>query len=142
KTARIELRYRSLTKRGRSAAGNAGAEMAQGEYLGFLDDDDALYPEHVNWLATALDNAPEAPAAYAYAHEVFISGFADRRREPREEHRRVVGEPRFSAPLLQLRNLFPLQTVLFRRSIWQRLGGFDETLDYLEDWDLWLRYGT
>jgi hypothetical protein len=54
----------------------------------------------------------------------------------------VAGEPRFSAALLQLRNLFPLQAVLFRRSVWERLGGFDESLDYLEDWDLWLRYAA
>jgi glycosyltransferase involved in cell wall biosynthesis len=141
-TAGITLRYRSLPKIGRSAAGNAGLAMAQGDYLGFLDDDDALYPEHVARLAAALDRAPDAPAAYSYAHEVFASGLAEGLREPRERRRRVTGAPRFSAALLQIRNLFPLQAVLFRRSVWERLGGFDESLDYLEDWDLWLRYAT
>jgi glycosyltransferase involved in cell wall biosynthesis len=140
--SRIELQFHALPKVGRSAAGNAGLRMAQGEYIGFLDDDDALYPMHVAHLVAALDRVPDAPAAYALAHEVFVSGLDDSPRRPRERRRRLAGEPRFSAALLQTRNLFSLQSVLFRRSIWERFGGFDESLDYLEDWDLWLRYAA
>jgi glycosyltransferase involved in cell wall biosynthesis len=140
--SRIALSYHALPKLGRSAAGNAGLRSAQGMYIGFLDDDDALYPEHAAHLVAALDRAPAAPAAYALAHEVFVAGLDDGRHIPRERRRRLAGEPRFSAALLQMRNLFSLQSVMFRRSIWERLGGFDESLDYLEDWDLWLRYAA
>lgn len=37
-------------------------------------------------------------------------------------------------------NLFPIQSVMFDRTLFEQYGGFDETLDVLEDWDLWLRY--
>jgi hypothetical protein len=31
---------------------------------------------------------------------------------------------------------------VFRRKIWAGLGGFDETLPHLADWDLWIRLAT
>lgn len=37
-----------------------GVEIAQGEYITYLDDDDALRPEHCHVLAKALDENPDA----------------------------------------------------------------------------------
>jgi glycosyltransferase involved in cell wall biosynthesis len=47
----IALNYVSLEKNtGRAHAGNVGIENANGEYIGFLDDDDEYYPEHLETL--------------------------------------------------------------------------------------------
>src|SRR5687767_5425346 len=46
----------------------------------------------------------------------------------------------FNRELLQVSNYIPIQTVLFRRSLFQRYGGFNTRLENLEDWDLWRRY--
>jgi hypothetical protein len=37
-------------------------------------------------------------------------------------------------------NFIPIQAVVFRRELYDCYGGFDESLDYLEDWNLWTRY--
>jgi len=37
-------------------------------------------------------------------------------------------------------NYLPIQTVLFRRDLYLKHGGFDAQLDNLEDWNLWVRY--
>ena len=29
---------------------------------------------------------------------------------------------------------------MFSRRLYEEFGGFDSSLDYLEDWDLWVRY--
>lgn len=42
-----------------------GCELAKGEYITYLDDDDSLRPEHVAVLAAALDANPGAGFAYA-----------------------------------------------------------------------------
>src|SRR3990170_7346574 len=43
----VSLNYVRLEKNtGRAHAGNVGIENARGEYVGFLDDDDVLYPGH------------------------------------------------------------------------------------------------
>jgi hypothetical protein len=51
----------------------------------------------------------------------------------------VVGPEAVSRALLHLANQMPIQSVLVRRDLVLRAGGFDPDLLYLEDWDLWLR---
>ena len=46
----------------------------------------------------------------------------------------------FDYETLRDHNYFPIQSVLFKRSLFLEKGGFDESLVYLEDWNLWLRY--
>ena len=31
---------------------------------------------------------------------------------------------------------------MFSRKLYEELGGFDETMDMLEDWELWVRYSA
>ena len=52
-----------------------------------------------------------------------------------------LGQSRkFSAKALQKQNFLPIQSVLFKRELFNRFGGFDEDIDFLEDWNLWYRY--
>ena len=37
-------------------------------------------------------------------------------------------------------NFIPIQCLMFRREIFEELGGFDTTIETFEDWDLWTRY--
>ena len=53
--------------------------------------------------------------------------------------RRVVHDRVFDRLTLLHHNYMPIQAVLMARSLFGAVGGFDETLDALEDWDLWLR---
>ncbi|MBK8401207.1 MAG: hypothetical protein IPL29_09200 [Propionivibrio sp.] len=46
----------------------------------------------------------------------------------------------FSRPILWHHNYLAIQAVVFRRELYKRYGGFDETLENLEDWNLWTRY--
>ena len=51
----VSLNYIRLEKNtGRAHAGNVGIENANGEYIGFLDDDDEFYPEHIATLIEFL----------------------------------------------------------------------------------------
>lgn len=34
----------------------------------------------------------------------------------------------------------PIQNVLFRKSVYEKHGGFDLEIDHQEDWNLWCRY--
>ena len=49
----------------RSAAANAGLTAAHGHYVGFLDDDDLLFPDHVATLVNALQSSTTARIAYS-----------------------------------------------------------------------------
>jgi len=125
--------YLSIPKGGRSKAGNEGIAKAQGTFIGFLDDDDALFPDHLSTLLPLLSAPPEAPAAYARAYEnITVWGGLGSRRRP-------AGFHPYNRVRLWLSNHIPIQAVLARRAVVVACGGLDESLDSLEDWDLWLR---
>ena len=46
----------------------------------------------------------------------------------------------FSHEELSWRNFIPIQAIVFERALYEAWGGFNESFDYLEDWDLWRRY--
>ncbi|NRA99188.1 MAG: glycosyltransferase family 2 protein [Rhodobacteraceae bacterium] len=138
--ARPSLRYLKSGGAGRSAAGNAGLAAATGTYALFLDNDDLLFADHIEILVRSLLNTANAPAAYALSWEVptfYDQGGNYREAAPVSK----LGQSRkFSAKALQKQNFLPIQSVLFKRELFNRFGGFDEDIDFLEDWNLWYRY--
>lgn len=128
-------------KVGRSKAGNLALELADGEYLNFLDDDDILLPEHVNKLVQTLING-KPRAAYSNAEEIQVNirSFAPYKYVVKRKLLRYH-QP-FNRLLLYTFNYIPIQSIMFHKMLFTELGGFDESLDALEDWDLWVRFST
>lgn len=124
---------------GRSKAGNVGLSHAKGNYLIFLDDDDAFFPDHLAVLVEALENA-NTKAAYSIAYEVPTETISTNPYVYKEKTQRVVFNYPFNRMRLLWRNYIPVQTILFHRDLYEQHGGFDENLELLEDWDLWIRY--
>ena len=127
--------YPTIEKKGRSYAGNKAMEIAHGKYLNFLDDDDILYPEHVELLVKVLDGCKNK-AAYAIAEEAMVTASGIIKKVF------VRYQQPYNRILLTTMNYFPIQTVLFERALFEEKGGFDEEIDMMEDWDLWLRFST
>jgi GT2 family glycosyltransferase len=137
------IKYLSMPKVGRAAAGNEGLAASGGEWLMMLDDDDCLYADHVETLVLSLLEKEIYKAAYSLAWEV-----------PSEVQRRgmcvLEGEYRtsslmrqpFSLDNLKRYNYIPIQAVLFHFSLFRKCGGFDTHLEFLEDWNLWQRYAS
>ena len=135
-TVLTAITYLTIAKSGRSAAGNAGLAAAKGDFLVFLDDDDLFFADHLEVLVNALLDKPSIAAAYSIAYEVKT----EYSKESQEKSYEVIYRQPFSRELLWQKNYLPIQSVLFRRELYQQFGGFDLSLDYFEDWHLWLRY--
>lgn len=127
------------TSRGRSSAANAGIQVASGKYLGFLDDDDVLYPDHVKTAVVALESDTRLGGVYTdlYAatqepDSAVPSGFKTVNRE-------VKYCRSFCREYLFLDNYIPINAILFHRKCVDSIGYFDEGIEVLEDWDFWIR---
>jgi glycosyltransferase involved in cell wall biosynthesis len=125
--------FRHDRGQGVARARNRGIAEARGQWIAFLDDDDLWSPMK---LRTQLDAVRREHAAFAYGSAVEF-----------DEHAMNIGlwpapEPQELAPkLLTNRNPIPAgcSNVLARIDLVRRLGGFDENLFQLADWDMWLR---
>lgn len=139
--SKIEIRHLPIPPSGRCVAANVGLAACAGELIGLLDEDDEFYPDHIATLSRALASRPEVDLVYARADIVICEGLRSGQAINPELHPAGPFEP-FSRTRLWFHNQFPIQAALFRKSLFLDLGGFDPALEYLEDWDLWIRYSA
>ena len=114
------------TARRRSPAANLGMESAAGEWMMFLDEDDAVEPDHVELLLAAA-YAAARPVAYSQTRLIDTRGY-----------QRLMGGP-FNRAFLMRSNYLAIHAVLFHRRFVEGGARFDESYEVFEDWDFWLQ---
>lgn len=131
--------YSTGNKCGRTVAGNLGLKHSSGKYCNFLDEDDILLEQHVEVMVNTLENITEK-VAYSVAEEQQIKVLSLEPYKTKVKRKLIRYKHPFNRLLLCYMNYFPIQCVMFERQLFDTYGGFDEKMDYLEDWDLWLKY--
>ena len=135
----LKIKYVKSNGAGRVAAGNTGLNCSSGDFLMFLDDDDYLFGDHIEMNVQAID---DADFAYTYAWDLKTDIIDMQKAEYREEGFEFSQyfTRDHSVERLKYENFIPIQSALFRRSLYEQHGGFDTRLDMLEDGNLWLRF--
>jgi GT2 family glycosyltransferase len=115
------------SNQGLGAARNTGIKKASGEFIWPLDSDNKLCPDFVQQALSFFQQAPSIGVVYGDAL-LFgeRSGYSS------------VGP--FNLQRLMLSNYIDA-CALFRRSCWEKVGGYDEQRAIMmwSDWDFWLR---
>lgn len=122
---------------GRGALANA-ALVATSAELAVLHDDGSWHPDFLTRTVGHLGAHPE-DLAVATRSEVAAAATGADPAGPRVRRPVAPHEPAVSLVSLVSHNFVPPVSLLFRRSAWERVGGYDETLPALEDWDFLLR---
>lgn len=119
---------------GLSATRNAGIKLASGNWIALLDSDDLWEPEH---LANCLETATSTGADLVHAGSLLFDSVSGRQ----IEHLSPTPEMLSSLPSSVFAGIYRIQpsSVLLHRNLSHRVGGFDTTLRYGEDLDMWLR---
>jgi glycosyltransferase involved in cell wall biosynthesis len=122
--------YVKTENKGVSAARNLGIQHAKGEWLAFLDADDIWFPNKLQLQFDQLNGCNWSYTDSYYLGEKF-----------NHETKRSELSPLLAGNIfnhLLTENIITTSSVLVKKSLIQNVGGFDETLEALEDWKLWL----
>ncbi len=114
---------------------NKGVENARAEYIARIDDDDVWSDfDKLEKQVRFLESSPD--------YVLVGGGVIVIDKEDKEVARYLL--PKKDEEIrnyILLNNSFAHPTVMFRKQAWQKAGGYDERLNFSEDWDLWLRFG-
>jgi glycosyltransferase involved in cell wall biosynthesis len=136
--AKADERLVVVRAAGLGALANAALAAVPSELAVLHDDDGTWHPDFLARTVAYLDEHPD-DMAVATRSEVVVDSLDPAR--PELEVRRVMApdEPAISLVSLIAHNYVPPVSLVFRRSVHERLGGYDEALPALEDWEFLLR---
>ena len=123
------ISWKSLPDRGQAQAINLGLSQARGDIMAYLNSDDMLLPGTLAYVSTFLERNPDIDIVYG--HRIIVD------RDDYEVGRWVL--PRHDGDALKWADYIPQETAFWRRRVWDKLGGFDETFHYALDWEFFLR---
>jgi glycosyltransferase involved in cell wall biosynthesis len=122
---------RNDAPKGVAAARNAAIDVARGEWIAFLDDDDVLAPDN---FRMQLARAGSDQVVLLYSGRVEVD------EELSPQHLTPARDPQDLARRMLIGNVVgPPSGVLVRADALDSVGGFDESFSALADWDLWIR---
>jgi len=117
---------------GPAAARNRAVAASCGDWLAFLDSDDVYYPTALADFAEFIASHPQVRFIYGYRHRLNSDGSVTE----------LAGEfqdrPTGTAELFSRMYLSHL-CVCYRRELFDAVGGYDQRLRSVEDYDLYLR---
>lgn len=117
---------------GLSASLNRGINIAKGKYIARVDADDISFPERlakqVEFLEENEDIYVLGTASLSIDEKSAILGLS-----------KFPADPGFIKKNLIKKNLFYHPSVMIRKEYFEKVGLYDESIRYAQDYELWLR---
>lgn len=133
------VRYFSQQNCGQAVARNKALALARGNYIAFLDSDDVWEPEKLAKQMPLFLSDPEVQLVHSGCSMINTQGAVIQVYVPPRQPGVNCGD--VFEQVMEM-NRMACMTVVVRRAILEKAGGFDEdrSLDaYAVDWELWMR---
>jgi len=130
------IKYFYQENKGPSAARNKGIKEAQGEYIAFIDSDDYFLPDFLNKCMTYLISENyDLVIPKAYYRKIWDHGEWKLNLAVREEFPGNIND----LYVKLFKQFVGCIKMLIKKSCFQKIGYFDESLSICEDLDIWIR---
>ncbi|NEQ49719.1 MAG: glycosyltransferase [Leptolyngbya sp. SIO3F4] len=127
------IRLISYPNKGLAASRNRGIQQSRCELISFIDADDLWTVDKLADQLAILQNAPMTSVAYSWTDCIDQADRFCRRGS------HISAEGDVYEKLLMGNFLDSGSNALFRKSVFETVGQFDESLKAAEDWDMFLR---
>ncbi len=131
------VHYEKIVHQGISRTLITGMKHVQGEFVAKIESDDVWMPWHLEMVLHQLESNSLLDVV---GSRVIFEEDEKERKLLRTKQNHLHGESLWFQ--LAYRNLFHPSTVIFRKSIYDEVGGYQEGYDGFEDWHLWARMVT
>ena len=121
--------WRSHPDQGQAAAINEGIARGSAPYVCWLNSDDFFLPDALKKLVIGLEANKDCSAVYGRAWNLV----------EKSDKRKPIFVESFNEHRLALRCIISQPATLIRRTIWDKVGGLDTSLQMAMDYDLWWR---
>lgn len=111
---------------------NHGLEVSQAELISRLDQDDLMAPDRLEKQVAKMDHIQNLVCLGSQVRFIDTSD----KKLGKSKYPTTVAQVRFCLPAV---NCIAHPSVIFRKSAVQKIGGYNATLDGVEDYNLWLR---
>ena len=120
---------------GLPATRNTGIALARGKWIVLLDNDDLWTPDHLFSLLACAGDHPSADLVHGGS--VLFDSESGRELEVRAPSPEVTAT--FPRSLFLGTYCIQPSSVMLRKSLWMKVGGFNPAFRYAEDREMWMR---
>ncbi|MFL5259063.1 MAG: glycosyltransferase family 2 protein [Hyphomicrobiales bacterium] len=128
------LTVHNETPGGMEAAANAGISQTASSYIAIHDDDDSWDPRFLETCTSFLDQRPEfvgvVTQTVTVKERILAGKIMELRRTPSRRPLKAIHIADMARS-----NLFPPISFVYRRDLFEKIGGYDETMKVLGDWN-------
>jgi hypothetical protein len=144
--SRVRIEFNDANSSSTFKQWNKGVRLARGEYVWIAESDDYADVRLLERLVPLLDAEPSSVLSYCRSWRILadgqISGFLDSYYTDLDPQRWTAdfwadGREECQNYLVQRNTVPNASAVLFRREVYERVGGADESLVLCGDWKLW-----
>jgi hypothetical protein len=134
--ARVSF-YRQPRHMGIGGNWNTCLERARGHWVHLLHQDDLLLPGFYRRLREGIETDPDIGAAFC--HNFYIDSQGGKDFPPSRIKQKTPGILTDWLEYVFVGLSFTTPSIVVKRSVYEKLGGFDVAFDYALDWDMWKR---
>ncbi len=123
------IKYYNIKHTGKPGALNYGLKHSSNPYIAYMDDDDIVFPQHLELLLTAaLENKKDFVYSDTYLTQV--------NEETGKQLSQIIeNDLDVTYEMLRTQNYINHKQILHSRKLYEKVGEYDERLSILIDWD-------